>query len=200
MASARAAACSLHACECITVQARDALRRDAEIARKLELCHFEQVEAHNDAPLEPRKGCQSSFEQHPVLESDAAFGLEKAFTHAGDVRIVDANQLFGLAHAAQLDDRIGKNAHRFGDLAIVRRTTKRRGERLGCRDVTALECEQAARNTHEPLVIANVVHQFADDHDPGEGFKWRARRDVIAIRRLDEADRSHLLEIGALYA
>jgi hypothetical protein len=47
-------------------------------------------------------------------------------------------------------------------------------------------------------VVAHVVHQLADDHDPRVRLERRAHLGAIVRRGFDEADRGDLLEVGAV--
>jgi hypothetical protein len=53
---------------------------------------------------------------------------------------------------------------------------------------------------NDPLVIANVVHQFADHEEPGERLEGRLKTGIVPVARLYETDRRNLLEIRAIQA
>jgi hypothetical protein len=50
------------------------------------------------------------------------------------------------------------------------------------------------------LVVADVVPEFAEDHQPSEGLERRLGPRIVTVRRLEQSDRCDLLQVVAFEA
>ena len=98
----------------------------------------------------------------------------------------------------ELFDDVERYVERLRELPRRRLGVLPRGEHLPRRHVAAIERAQPARKAHGPFEVADVVHQFADHHDPGVGFERRRPFGDERIGRFEQPDGGDLFQVGGV--
>jgi hypothetical protein len=72
------------------------------------------------------------------------------------------------------------------------------GERLPRAYVAAVDRSHPARRANRALVVANVMHEFADDDDPSVGLERRGAIRAVRVGCLNQSHRSDLFQVGSV--
>ncbi len=175
------------------MKARDGSGRALDSGADFDKAHAAPIDADENLPLVAVDGPQSGIRREAIGGIEIPGGTSARVR----LRVVESQ---GLSKAPKAAELVRLRASRFAvqKVGLVRLPLQYLCEPFPIRRIPPFQGANPARRANAPLAVADVVPEFADDHEPCECRKRSAASRIVAVDCLEQAERCNLLQVGAL--